>query len=168
MAEDLVLLMECSNGLEVASVKSLLEGEGIAHVVQGEFHASLLGGTTMTTAITPRVLVHGVDLERAMALLEAPVGRGGPTGEVLQDCVCPVHEQPARATCDRCGTFLCAACGTLGNPPLCEACVEVESKGVAPGSAGQRRWRSVFGLAIPVGILVLVALLMHFFGVVRD
>ncbi len=167
MAEDLVLLMECSNGLEVASVKSLLESEGIAFVVQGEHHASLLGGTMMPTAIVPRVLVHGADLERAMALLEAPVGRVGAEGPELPG-VCPVHEQPARATCERCGTFLCEACQTLGNPPVCETCVELETQDLKPLTPGQRQLRSVWALAIPLGVLVLVALLMQFFGVVRD
>ena len=45
------------------------------------------------------------------------------SGEIVEGSVCPVHEQPAVAVCDRCGTFLCAQCGSLGSPPLCEECV---------------------------------------------
>ena len=46
------------------------------------------------------------------------------SGEDLGSGVCAVHEKQAVAICARCGNFLCASCGSLGNPPLCEDCVE--------------------------------------------
>lgn len=162
MGNDLVLLMECGNGLEAAHVRSLLTSEGIEHVVQGEHHSNLLGGTTLPAAILPRVLVHERDVERAKALLEAAPTRGGPGGDPLEGALCPVHEQWARGTCSRCGTFLCASCQTLGDPPLCEACVEAER--TPPRSSIP----ALVMLGIPVALLVGVGLLMHFLGVVPD
>jgi|GEM_PF-4930294 hypothetical protein len=154
MAEDLVLLTECSSGLEVAHVKSLLTGEGIDFVVQGEHHANLLGGATMPTVITPRVLVHGVDLERAMAALEAPPQLGVR--------VCPVHEELSTGTCAACGTDLCAKCVVTANPVLCESCA------VPAASVSGRGWHSPWVLVVPLGLIILVALLMQYLGVVPD
>jgi hypothetical protein len=154
MAQDLVLLTECSDGLEVERVKSLLSSGGVNFVVQGEHHANLLGGATMPTVITPRVLVHGVDLERAMALLEEPI-------EPAQS-VCPVHELPSVAACAGCGTFLCTRCAVVGSPRLCEACALPAS--LVPG----RQWHSPWVLVVPLGLIVLVALLIQYFGVIPD
>ena len=42
---------------------------------------------------------------------------------VPASAVCPKHpDQPAVATCARCGTFICQTCSASVNPPLCEAC----------------------------------------------
>ncbi len=123
---ELVLLIECGDAVETAAVKSLLDGAGIHYVVQGEQHASLLGGLAGNVVIMPRVLVSSDQLERAQALLAArPVlDRTAPDGQAsLEDAVCPVHEQPAVAACSRCGSFLCARCGSLGAPPVCEDCL---------------------------------------------
>src|SRR6185369_14760797 len=123
------LLVECGNPVEVASVKSLLDANGIAHVVQGEQHASMIGGVFGSTIIFPRVLVAQRDLERAQALLTAqPVldGTAPESGAAFEGAVCPVHEAKAIATCGRCGTFLCERCKSLGSPPVCEDCVAHE------------------------------------------
>ncbi len=163
MGDDLVLLTECTNGIEASHIRSLLEGEGIEHVVQGEHHSSLLGGTTLPTAIMPRVLVHERDLERAQALLVAAPKLEGASGDPLEGALCPVHEQWARATCARCGTYLCAACQTLGDPPVCETCVEAER--TPPRGT---RMSAMVMLAVPMALIIGVALLMHFLGVVPD
>ncbi|PZR15529.1 MAG: hypothetical protein DI536_08755 [Archangium gephyra] len=162
MGNDLVLLMECANGIEAAHVRSLLTGEGIEHVVQGEHHSNLLGGTTLPAAILPRVLVHERDAERAKALLEAAPTLAGAEGDPLEGALCPVHEQWARATCGRCGTFLCASCQTLGEPPICEACVDAEK------NPPRRGFPALIMLGIPVALLIGVGLLMHYLGVVPD
>ncbi len=162
MGNDLVLLVECSNGLEAASVRSLLESEGIPHVVQGEHHSNLIGGTMLPAYIFPRVLVHEDELEKARALLSAVPALAGPEADPLEGAMCPVHEQWARGTCARCGTFLCASCQTLGDPPVCEACVEAEK------SPPRRGMPALVMLGIPAALIIGVALLMHFLGVVRD
>lgn len=162
MSDDLVLLVSCADGLEAAQVRSLLESEGIAHVVQGEHHSTMLGGTAMLTPIDQRVLVREGDLQQARALLEARPKLDGGDGPTLDGAVCPVHEQPARATCARCGTFLCAACQTLGEPPVCESCVAAEQV------VHKKRWHPELALLIPLAMLIGVVLLMQYLGVVPD
>ncbi len=40
--------------------------------------------------------------------------------------LCPLHpEQPAVATCQRCGRFLCDGCRVSTEPPLCAVCVPI-------------------------------------------
>lgn len=147
MGHDLVLLLECRDGLEAASVKGLLESAGIGCVVQGEHHASLLGGTTMPTPIAPRVLVQGPDLERAMTVLE-----GARQGQ--ESATCAVHERPGTRRCEGCGVAMCEAC----EGARCESC--------APAPEKATGWLAA--LAVPALLLVLVLLLMEYLGVVPD
>lgn len=121
---DLTLLLETLDPVELAGVRGLLDGHEIRYVVQGELHASMLGGMMGNPAIVPRVLVAKRDLEAAQALLQAtPEAETQPQpGAALEGAACPVHLKDATATCGRCGTFLCADCKALGSPPLCEDC----------------------------------------------
>jgi len=162
MSDDLVLLINCADGIEAAQVRSLLESEGIPHVVQGEHHATMLGGSAMLTPIDQRVLVHESDLEKARALLTATPQLTGDANGSIEGAVCPVHELPAKATCSRCGTFLCANCQTLGDPPVCESCVAAEKP------IHKKRWHPEIALLVPLALIVGVILLMQYLGVVPD
>lgn len=160
---DLVLLHQCHNQMELALVKSLLEGQGIAFVAQGEHSSSMLSGHMAMSVVATRVLVSGDDYEQAKALLEAiPSDDENPDTATVTvgDAVCPVHEREALTTCDRCGTFLCSGCGTLGSPPLCENCIELEAP--APRARGVmssfvRRVSQVMGVAIVIGLILRLA-----------
>ena len=126
--DDFTLLVESENLIEIATIRSLLEGHEIPFVVQGEHHGGV-GGLFASAVVVPRVLVPQRDLEKAKALLEAVPDLSGTekeTGARLDGSVCPVHEEAAVATCGRCGTFLCARCNSLGNPPMCEECLKAE------------------------------------------
>lgn len=155
---DMVLLEECAGQMELALLKSLLEGEGIPYVAQGEHHSTMINGHYGAIAIMPRVLVAARDLERARELLSAkPTLQGNTEGSPLTDAVCPVHEKQALATCDRCGTFLCGDCGSLGQPPLCEDCVAIEAKNLRPAlTPGEKRMRGMLGGVIPLLIVLAV------------
>ena len=154
---ELTLLTECHDALEVASVKSLLQGHEIPFVVQGEQHASMVGGLMGNTAIVPRVLVAKRDFMRASALLNAqPDLSNLEAAASLEHGVCAVHEQPAIGTCARCGSFVCGACEVLGEPPVCAECLKLEQ--TAP--------RSAWGLKLFIGALlagfVVLALTRYF------
>lgn len=154
---DLVLLTECADALEAAQLKGLLDAHGVSCVVQGETHAALLAGALGGHFIEPRVLVSPNDLERARELLEAVPQEGGPAGEALGDGVCPVHEGPAVATCARCGTFLCTQCTTVGEPPVCEDCVQHESIPQRASKPVPGWVRALPYLAVPLLIAAAVA-----------
>lgn len=148
-------LLETTDPVELGSVKSLLEGAGIAYLVQAEHHHQLAGGLFGNPAIAPRVLVKRDDLERARGLLAA---RPAP------EEVCAVHEKPATSRCSACDSALCADCSVSGTPPVCESCA------VRPPVArevGQRRVRTarkvvalmmLAPLAFALASLVVVAL----------
>jgi hypothetical protein len=121
---DLTLLLETTDPIELASVRSLLDGHGLKYVVQGELHSAMVGGLFGNPAIAPRVLVAQRDLEQATELLKAqPDTETDAQGAAeLAGNVCPVHLKDALTTCGRCGTFLCADCKALGQPALCEDC----------------------------------------------
>ena len=153
---DLVCLFEADEQTELALVRSLLSAQGIDHVVQGEHHAAMVAGLFGNPAIKPRVLVAQRDLELARELLAAsPVGEGPAQGEAatLEGAVCPVHEQPAMATCDRCGTFLCAQCKTAG-AATCEDCAKLDDAEMGKRSSRGRNFRR----AVVLAILALTAL----------
>jgi len=81
----------------------------------------------------------------------------GSTAEARPDGVCAVHEEPAVATCERCGAFLCAQCGSLGTPPLCEDCVERPSPPVEGNARAKYLARGYLLLdAVGTGMLVLL------------
>ncbi len=107
---------------EAQLLSARLHSAGFHPVVTGGTSAGLLPVAEMTAEVfvTPEEFdaVQSYLLESKLLLDETQ-----PTGEALEGSVCPVHEGPAIATCDRCGTFLCAKCGSLGAPPLCEECL---------------------------------------------
>jgi hypothetical protein len=120
----LITVFTSSNSTEVELVRARLVGAG--------FHPSVAGAQQLAgffpgiTELISEVRVPDSELERARVYLldsKLKLDETLPSGEIAEGSVCPVHEKPAVATCDRCGTFLCAGCGSLGQPPLCEDCV---------------------------------------------
>jgi hypothetical protein len=127
--EKMVMLVECEDGLEAESLRGLLEAHGIAHVVHGDTRSSLGSYVVNFAGSHPVIFVAQRDVETATALLQAKPQLDSTESDpsaALEGNVCPVHERPAVATCSRCGTFLCAGCGSLGSPPLCEDCLKVD------------------------------------------
>jgi hypothetical protein len=121
----LEIVFRTSDAYEAAQVLELLKAAGLHAVVQGEGQSSLWGNGQFM--IEQQLLVPSQEVEQARAFLEArpTLDRTEPTGASLGDAVCAVHEKQAVATCERCGNFLCADCGSLGTPPICESCVQV-------------------------------------------
>ena len=117
------MLIECGNTVEATAVKSLLEQNGIEATIHAELADSML--PHLAAVMPPRVMVRAQDLERANALLDA-LPMNTTEGAGIDGGVCAVHEKPALAICSRCGSFLCEACGSLGEPPVCESCLEAE------------------------------------------
>jgi hypothetical protein len=157
---DLTLLLETNDPIELAGIRSLLDGHEIAYVVQGEHHGAMVTGMFGNPVIMPRVLVAQRDLEKAQALLEADPDTGTePQGAAsLEGAVCPVHEKQALATCGRCGSFLCAECKSLGQPPICEDCTARE-EAERPKPA---RRNALLPWAV-IGVLIVLALLAKAF-----
>jgi hypothetical protein len=111
-------------GYETELVRAQLDGAGFRARVVGAAHAS--GLMLVVGGLESEVVVPDEEFEAAQAfLLDSKVLLDGatPSGVVPSAAVCPVHEQRAVAICERCGTFLCSACGALGDPPICEDCV---------------------------------------------
>ncbi len=113
--------------MEANIVRAALESAGIFSVLQGEHGAALYPRSGLLESVG--VLVRRRDLDSANEVIAQgePVLEG-PGGPDIEGAICAVHERPAKAPCDRCGVFLCDACGTLGDPPLCEDCVAAESR----------------------------------------
>jgi hypothetical protein len=159
----LVRLMSAGSHVEAQLVKGLLETEGIPCVVNGESRSTDMGTEAGFAEII--VLVNEEQLEQGRLLLEAKVVAETPEkpGEIPEGAVCPVHELQATKVCSRCGSFLCAGCGQLGVPPICEACNAVLSDAPRPRTKTKAiAWVVlVFLLGIP---LVGVAILRLFFG----
>lgn len=113
-----------SNLTEVELVRARLEGAGFHPGVTG---AAQVGGFFPgVTELNIEVGVPEAEFEQAgVYLLDSrlKLDETAPSGRIDEGSVCPVHERPAVAVCERCGTFLCANCGSLGSPPLCEECV---------------------------------------------
>jgi hypothetical protein len=151
----LQLLLETSDPVELAGVRMLLEGHGIEFVIQGENHAAMTGGLFGSTAVVPRILVAESDLEKAQQLLEAePENETQPQGAAsLEGALCPVHEKPAMATCGRCGTFLCVDCKALGQPPLCEDCLDREAAERRPRDLQRKNSTGVLAAVIIGAVL---------------
>ncbi len=119
----LVFFMECGDGVEAAAIKALLEEHGVPATVQGENAVSLM--PHLQPIMAPRILVPESALARAHEVLASNQPKGT-SGDPIEGGICAVHEQPAVAICSRCGSFLCTACGSLGDPPVCESCLEAE------------------------------------------
>ncbi len=109
---------------EAELIRARLEGAGFHPALTGAAqHSSLM---PMLLEVESEVAVpEGEFADAEEFLTESRLKLEGTeaSGEIVEGSVCPVHEKPAVATCDRCGTFLCAQCGSLGSPPLCEECV---------------------------------------------
>lgn len=123
----LVFLMSAGSHAEAQLVQGLLATEGIHAVVQGESRHTDMGTEAGFAEI--QVLVQAEQLAAAQTLLSAtaePETAADPAGRapIPDGAVCAVHEQPALATCARCGSFVCGACGPLGEPPVCAECLE--------------------------------------------
>ncbi len=118
----LVKLMSAGSHPEAELLKGLLATEGIPCVVHGESSRTDMGTEAGFAQIS--LLVNEEQLDRARQLLEATAVPDEPakSGKAPEGAVCPVHEQPATRICSRCGSYLCAGCGQLGVPPVCEAC----------------------------------------------
>jgi hypothetical protein len=160
--QQLVFLAESSDPVEFAGWRSLLEGAGIGHAMQGMHHASLLAGPLGNPAIVPRLLVTQADLSRAQALLAAePVAEERPS--TLEAGVCPQHQAPAVGACDRCGTFVCRACAAETSPLVCERCVHLEERDMEERRerARQRKRRFVIGLLVFVALGFAASLLIR-------
>lgn len=146
----LVVLTSCGGQIEAIGIRSLLESQGIACVVQGDQQSHFASWHPSIT-VEPRVMVRPEDVERARALLSSqPVHET--TGDPLEGGLCPVHEIQAVAICGRCGTFLCASCPSLGAPPICDACEEAER---LPARQPARSPK-VFFAVLALGILLLL------------
>ena len=109
---------------EAELIRARLESAGFHPTMTGAAqHSSLM---PMLMEVESEVAVPESEQESAEVFLQdsrLKLEGTEASGEIVEGSVCPVHEQPAVAVCDRCGTFLCAKCGSLGNPPLCEECV---------------------------------------------
>jgi hypothetical protein len=163
---DLRLLKTCGDPAEAATLRSLLEAQGIACVVQGEQHRSMLG--MMGSYIDVNVLVAERDLPDALALLqeteaEAPEGererQGATPPPDVEEALCPVHGERSTTTCSRCGTFLCARCDGQGEPRVCEDCYERSAAHNETRRGAHRRWAAWVVLAILFGPVLFMALL---------
>ena len=109
---------------EAELIRARLEGAGFHPAITGAAqHSSLM---PMLMEVESEVAVpedEYADAEEFLTESRLKLEGTEASGEIVEGSVCPVHEQPAVAVCDRCGTFLCAQCGSLGSPPLCEECV---------------------------------------------
>jgi hypothetical protein len=155
----LEVVLRTSDPFEAQSVCERLKAVGIDAVLHGAAQASLMG--VGQHIIEQLVLVPPEQLEQAKAFFEAKVVLDGtkPTGESLADAVCAVHEAQAIATCARCGNFLCAQCGSLGSPPLCEDCVERPEPVVERNTWARSLAKGYLALyALGIGVLVLLSL----------
>jgi hypothetical protein len=135
-----------------------LRAAGIDAVMEGGAQASLFGGGQHV--IEQVLLVPPEQAAAARDFLTAQPSLAGtePSGEDLQGAVCAVHEQPAVATCDRCGAFLCGSCGSLGTPPICESCVsQPEAPRPRPAWAMNLARLYVGSYALMLGIFALLS-----------
>jgi hypothetical protein len=155
----LEVVLRTSDANEAALLCERLRAVGIDAVLLGGAQAASFGIGQFLVEL--QVLVPEAQLEQAKAFCESKLVLDGtePTGEALPDGVCAVHEGPAVATCERCGAFLCAQCGSLGTPPLCEDCVERPSPPVERNTWAKYLARGYLLLyAVGLGMLLLLTL----------
>lgn len=150
------LLLECADAIEAAALRSLLHQHGIEAVIQTENVSALM--PHLQPIMAPRLLVAGADLERAEAILEANQVTETPNGpQPLEGGICAVHELEAIATCARCGSFLCRACGSLGDPPVCESCLEAEKLPTRNTSPARPQAVLLVGLIVLAFVLIVLS-----------
>lgn len=156
----LVRLMSAGSHPEAQLVKGLLETEGIPCVINSESRNTEMGIEAGFAEIF--LLVNEEHLEHSRLLMEArPVTETVESpGVPSEGAVCPVHEQEATGICTRCGTHLCAACGKVGEPPVCEACDARLSQ--APRRRTKTRVIALVMLAVLLGVPLLGGLILQF------
>ncbi len=161
--DSMVFLTGCDNAIHAASIRSVLEANGIRVFVQGENHASMMGHNQLL--IEPRILVPLGQLEVARGLLAAlPIQHLDTVGpKDFAGGLCPVHEASAVGSCDRCGSSLCSNCVVMGDPPLCESCTAIETKPVA--ARAELRLKRYNRFLLAAGFLTVG---MAFLGAVRS
>lgn len=164
----LELLQTVGDNQEASVLRSLLQAHGIRCVVQGEQHRSMLG--MLGPYVELRVLVEREELDRARRVIEEAEAAGPPAEDELEaapgslrGAVCPVHEQDATSTCERCGTFLCDACGDAS---VCEEC-EARAQPVDEKRVAKRKVSAVVAFMLLFGLPALVTLLITLRNLVR-
>jgi len=155
-------------GIEVEQVASMLRGAGFDAVVMGAQAQSV---ALFSGMVVSQVQVPDEEFDDALAFLEkSKIELDAPEADasLVEGNVCPVHEKQAIAVCDRCGTFLCADCGALGKPPICEQCMArpVEAKPLPWWvRLTAQAWATVWLAQLVVGFLIGAALwAAWFFG----
>lgn len=145
--------------MDAQLIRSSLEAAGLPVVLQGE-HASSID-TRLAFSEGVRVLVRQGDLVQAQAFLQG-VEAQGVEGRGALEGFCAVHERKARASCSRCGNWLCEACKALGDQPICEDCLNAERRS---GDGPDTKRLLVRGVALVLlaplvlSVLVFIALL---------
>ncbi len=149
----LELLQTVGDNQEASVLRSLLQAHGIRCVVQGEQHRSMLG--MLGPYVELRVLVEREELDRARRVIEEAAAAGPPAEDELEaapgslrGAVCPVHEGEATSTCERCGTFLCAQCGSGA---VCEEC-EARAQPVGENRVAKRKVSAVVAFLLLFGL----------------
>lgn len=157
-------VFKSSDRSEAELVRARLEAADFHPVLTGAAqHSSLM---PMVMELESVVTVPAAEEERAFEFLETSrlALEGTAPSDTPVEGTCPVHEQPAVATCDRCGTFLCARCGSLGVPPLCEECVlRTEKPRERPRWVTNvaRAWFIVWAGSLLVSLLAFLAYLLR-------
>lgn len=156
-------VFKSTQGTETELVRAQLEGAGFHPRVLGSPQASglmlIIGGFESEVAVpTEEFEAARTYLVDSKLVLDETV----PSGVIPDGAVCPVHELAAVAACERCGTFLCARCGSLGTPPLCEGCIaRPEEARQRPTwvTATARLWAFVWIGTLLLGALTTLALM---------
>jgi hypothetical protein len=150
-----VQLTTAGSHVEAELLRGLLVAQEIPCIINAEGQRTSMGTEAGYSDIL--VLVPEEQLERARALLDASLVPDEPeaAASLESGAGCATHEQPAIAVCSRCGGFICAGCGPVGDPPVCPDCVDRSDDGTA-----RRRRRMLLAawvmLMVFVGIPVLV------------
>ena len=165
----LELLQTVGDNQEASVLRSLLQAHGIRCVVQGEQHRSMLG--MLGPYVELLVLVEREDLERARRVVAEAEAAGPPDADELEaapgslrGAVCPVHEGEAVGTCERCGTFLCAQCGSA---TLCEEC-DARAGPADEKRVAKRKVNAVVAFMLLFGLPALAALILALRGLTRS
>ena len=157
----LVPVHSAGNQHEAVLLREMLMASGIGCVIQGESTRTDMGTEAGFSDIT--LLVPASQLDDARALLQAEVVRDpaqsiGPRS--IDGEICAVHEQPATGICGRCGNFLCASCGPVGEAMLCESCADRPIERKRTGTKVAAFILLAVLLGVPALIAVVVRVLM--------
>lgn len=154
----MVKLRSAASHDEARLVQGLLQAHGVPCVIHGESQHTGMGteaGFAEILLLVPEeALADAREVLAAQPDPDAAPGAETPAGGAL----CPVHEQEATGTCARCGSYVCAGCGPLGVPPICEACAD--HLAAQPRRRAGRRLVALLLLAILLGVPALLAALL--------